>query len=350
MVTTLLYYPTFKIPAHEWLTDALLYWDQVGSIVPERMKKVLNTPNIRYLMDEDCYRRFEPAPAFGQIQGASTFEAELTNRLDSPAFAQALANDSGGQLWSVAFEKMTQQAWEILAARNLTADKHFTTSWLRVRRPAAIVYMGLLADRIAQSDENSYIKPSTDQELYEDLVFRGTDLATSLQAVSLKMQNLLPKAAPDTELRTLLEFKATRQDELAQFKSLISEYQVRIASCPDKQSAGLLLDDFKFKIESSSTTIQRLLAESRINSIIGTVRMIFISGGATWLADIGANALGAPPHDHTTAVICTSLGLVAGASIEFAAYRMDTNGRRQALKDSPCSYLYYASKEGIIVP
>lgn len=347
MSTTLLYYPTFNIPEHQWLVDGLLHWDEVASIVPHRMERVLDNPNIKYLLDEGCYRRFEPEPAFNTVSREQTFEKELAGRLDSPEFSAALTSNTSGQMWDVAFEKINQATWQVLAERQLTKTRHFSASWLSIRRPAAIVYMGLLAERLARTDADNFVKPSTDQELYEDLVFRGTGLTASLNGMSLKMLNLLPKAAPNTELRTLLDFKAKRQQELTQFKHIIHQCQIQIASCPNKQTAKLALDDFRQELEAYSNTIHRLLGEKRIQSVVGTLRMIFNIGGPTWLTNLQATAMGLAPAVISS---CTGLGMLAGASIEVAAYKIESNQRRQAFKDTPCSYLYYAEKEGITAP
>ena len=350
MKTTLLYYPSFKIPAHEWLTDALLYWDEVGSIVPARMERGLNHPNIKYLTDEGCYRRFEPHPAFKSFSEEPSFEQELASRLDSSVFAQKLASDDSGQFWDLAFEKVTYRAWELLADRELTSTKHFTTSWIKVRRPAAIAYMGLLADRLARSDKSGYVKPSTDREDYEDIIFSNANLPNSQQGMSVKLLNLLPKASPDTELRTLLEFKAKRRDELEEFKRLLNHYRSQIVSCPDDATARLILDDFKQKIVPSGETIQRLFGENRIKGIVGTVRMIFATGGATWIADAGAKALGVSSHDPKVVAASLGLGLLAAGSIELAAYSLESKARHREIKESPYSYLYYANKEGVTRP
>ena len=33
---TILYYPTVRLPRGPWLNQAILYWDQIGTIVPQR--------------------------------------------------------------------------------------------------------------------------------------------------------------------------------------------------------------------------------------------------------------------------------------------------------------------------
>ena len=59
MKRTILYYPTIDIPADDWLRNALLYWDEVSSIVPESSSIELS-PTIIYLQEEEQFRRINP--------------------------------------------------------------------------------------------------------------------------------------------------------------------------------------------------------------------------------------------------------------------------------------------------
>lgn len=71
MPRTLLYYPTFVIPSIQWIKDGLLFWDDVGSIVPERFKHIVKSEHMDYLLDEGLYRRFDPEMLFKNEQNGS---------------------------------------------------------------------------------------------------------------------------------------------------------------------------------------------------------------------------------------------------------------------------------------
>ncbi len=60
---SILYYPTIDIPSGPWLRQAILYWDEVGSIVPERMEETGDLSyreEIRVLRDRGVFRPFRP--------------------------------------------------------------------------------------------------------------------------------------------------------------------------------------------------------------------------------------------------------------------------------------------------
>lgn len=71
---TILYYPTISIPNSSWLRQALLYFDEVASIVPSDVNwshevgkaLVPLTPDIEYLQGEGAFRRIPPELLFMQ--------------------------------------------------------------------------------------------------------------------------------------------------------------------------------------------------------------------------------------------------------------------------------------------
>ena len=49
---SLLYYPTIQIPSGQWLKKAVLYWDEVSSIVPQDYDGkwlIESSPDLEYL-------------------------------------------------------------------------------------------------------------------------------------------------------------------------------------------------------------------------------------------------------------------------------------------------------------
>jgi hypothetical protein len=86
----ILYYPTIDVPTGDWLRQALLYWDEVGSIVPEQWEHSHHyRDDIRYLKDEGQFRAFRPelltqSPAFDRAR--KNLEREFITLADSRAF------------------------------------------------------------------------------------------------------------------------------------------------------------------------------------------------------------------------------------------------------------------------
>jgi hypothetical protein len=96
MSRTILYYPTILIPSN-WLKWTTLYWDKIGSIVPEDFQNIFdeNEPLFRdprdvesfnlmkKLKDDEFYKlfiaKYEPRDEFTQ-----NIKKELEEIIDSP--------------------------------------------------------------------------------------------------------------------------------------------------------------------------------------------------------------------------------------------------------------------------
>ena len=60
---TILYYPDIDLPNNEWLLKALLYWDEISSIVPNSYHNCATSPEMAYLMEEGVYQPISPLEA-----------------------------------------------------------------------------------------------------------------------------------------------------------------------------------------------------------------------------------------------------------------------------------------------
>jgi hypothetical protein len=86
----ILYYPTIDVPTGDWLRQALLYWDEVGSIVPAQWEHSHRyRDDIRYLKDEGQFRAFRPelltqSPALDRAR--KNLEREFITLVESPDF------------------------------------------------------------------------------------------------------------------------------------------------------------------------------------------------------------------------------------------------------------------------
>ena len=63
----ILYYPRVLITPGPWLKQALLYWDSIGSIVPQNLERLIyNDRWMRELTDEGVFHSFRPEEVFNQ--------------------------------------------------------------------------------------------------------------------------------------------------------------------------------------------------------------------------------------------------------------------------------------------
>jgi len=348
MSRTLLYYPTFEIPSEQWLKDGLLYWDAVGSIVPERFKHIVKTNDLEYLSEVGLYKCFNPNSYVLDDNINSKLTEEFKQRLDSPEFANEIQKPSSKEYLNIAFEKMNYDSKQLVIERKLTPDHFNNDGWIPIKKPAAMIYMGLLARYLAENDPD-YVQPSTDQIEYEDIIYRCGEQYNPLQGMALSLKNLLPRVAPDTNIRKTVEFKNRRRDELICFRVQLDEVQKKLSNCKSKEEAKLLITQFQEQIEISVTTIKRLMKEQRITSIFGTLRTIIRAKTPKWLAiTAGSSALIGDPNNAIFLGMASAAGYISTGAIELARYLLDRRNDNQKIKEMPFSYLYFAGQEDIV--
>jgi hypothetical protein len=77
---TVLYYPTIKVPEGKWLKQALLYWDNVASIVPYDYDGNVSIPftsEIEFLLDEKIFKPVRPEKLFNRRTLVRDFKDKL---------------------------------------------------------------------------------------------------------------------------------------------------------------------------------------------------------------------------------------------------------------------------------
>lgn len=351
MARTLLYYPTFRLPSDEWLKNALLYWDEVGSIVPEEyFGEVAKNETIGYLYEAGIYKRFEPRNVTRDYTITEQLHQDFRNRLDSQEFSIVSRKAPTKETFTIEFDKMFYEAWHELRTRNLT-DSDFDGRPIVLRMPAAVLYMGLLAKYLSEADYEDYVQPSTNLALYEDLVFKGDKDKPSVNGVALILKRIVPKVYGNTRVQDIMAFKQRRRDELLMFRTLIDEIQDALSKCSSKEEAIHSVTRYREKIETGVSTIRRQMSESKIRTVVGTLRTIFSSKSPAWWGLLAGTGVATPTalSGHIGgALVSVSIGLVAGAAIEVTNYRLEAREKRVLLeKSSPYSYLYLAQTAGL---
>ncbi len=81
MTRTILYYPHINIRNQSWLKQAVLYWDNVGTIVPHEIEdQVWNIPTFQKLQEHRLLRFFPP---FEHIDSEDAFSEEFSTGQNS---------------------------------------------------------------------------------------------------------------------------------------------------------------------------------------------------------------------------------------------------------------------------
>src|SRR5215217_4577200 len=152
LTRTILYFPTIAVPNGTWLRRALLYWDEVASIVPLSHHPFVGraamepsgalipfTPEVRYLWSEGAFKPIPPEQLFGrEYTLGDEFERELMAALSSDTFQRLLPQPQRRKLDArIHFTKLSWGAMYLLRDRDLAErERHvpFGGDWYLVER------------------------------------------------------------------------------------------------------------------------------------------------------------------------------------------------------------------------
>jgi hypothetical protein len=243
----ILYYPTISIPHGRWLKQVILYWDEIGSIVPQNYEDqnlIPYTPAVQHLKDEGLFRPIKPENLIYQDwQKLENFEQEFRSILESEEFKKwrarripipksLVSNDTVPTLSRIHEDKVSNSLMHYLEEKGL-AQREPNSEWYFFENNTALLYMGLLAKYLADIDINLTI-PGTNFEIYEELIFSALSKSEGFACLRTNLVNTLPVPREDVPLKKIVEFKRKRQAELLRFQSEIEAYEKEIRKCQAK--------------------------------------------------------------------------------------------------------------------
>ena len=165
---TALYYPEILIPSKQFIRKAILYWDEIGSIVPKAIWKEhpmfeLENEETNQLKDAGIYRPFFPDTLrnYGRGELEKKFSEEFFNRLDFFNKRDVLTKNK--QYTEIYNEKeLIPGLFSELERRGLA--ERLLHGFIRVKKAnfpvyhiettTSNIYMSLLAEFLAENDEN----------------------------------------------------------------------------------------------------------------------------------------------------------------------------------------------------
>jgi len=363
MNRTILYYPTIDIPKGTWLRHALLYWDEVSSIVPKDWNANLiiePSPEIQYLIDEGQFRPINPEdlvfnPANRDV--FREFKEEFISTIGSQQFQSFIrsgfSTNSGRDMRgltisldsAIHINKISYELFHLLKDRGLAKAQDNNDSWVLFEYHTALMYMSLLAKYLAEVDGNS-TTIGTDNSGYEKFNFKR--VREGMPTVGISLNNLLPSPNKNVSFETIIDFKRRRADNLINFKLIISDFQQAIAKAGSNAEFKEIVINFQDMMTKGVNDLQAVLKDGSLSYSFKTVKSLssLQSPMILGLVGIGANEM----FDvFNIPVIGQIAGLGVMAFVEISAGYVDArNEQRAVLRNSPFSYIYEAQKSNII--
>lgn len=348
---TILYYPTISVPSGKWLRQSLLYWDEIGSIVPQRYDETTLIPytaDIEFLKAEGEFRPFKPELIFRRSwKPVQEFENELRESILSAEFQRMLDPTNARTLKTkIHRDKVSREVFEFLRGQILATD--CDKDWYYFEAQTALLYMAVLAKYLADADNTSSTIPGTNIRRYEALNFAARSNGNSFAGLNVSFFRLLPVPRDNNSLADILQFKRNRRDHLLRFRQVLRGVQLALSKCESQSDVNDVLAAFSNELERGLSDLEAVLKDSRIATVAGSFETLIKSSSPGWLAT--AIVVSGKAKEIADVPIEWALGgtLLAG-TVGVARYLVDErNKRRVEKRRSPFSYLYAAKRDRII--
>lgn len=331
MTDKVLYFPYIRVPENAWFTQVLLYWDQVGSIIPseyisqpEKLGKYMGE-----LIHEELVKPVQPGNYIHEIPN---FDEAFFKLIDQNSIIQkrrfvALEKRETFRIHIEKFSPLIFDLCDIGLARDVG------NSWYEVESLTADLYMAYLASVLGKSKELQ-MEPITDRanslSVYSkspDNISSPTDILSNLRMGVL--ESILPTPAEGIPVVELVKFKNNHFDLLSKFRRHVESSLIDIALISDKNLRGEKVHLFKDELKDERDQIQALMHERRWpKPIFGTL--------ATAMPIIGTLATGITP--------LALLGLPPLVLAIHSAYG-EIKGKKQKTLSSPLAYVAMAQEK-----
>lgn len=266
MTNQVVYYPYIRIPQTSWATRVLLYWDQVGSIVPshyiERPEK-LGT-YMQGLVREGLVTQLIPGHLLWKLP---RFKDAFVNHVDQ----MPKRVPKGKRPWPLIHMEKLQEIGEELCERGLawkdTRYKH--SPWYEVEPKTAAEFMAYLASVLGQLSERKKFYPITNRRAAFSLFIPERAPRRLPQVREIVLRRILPAPAGVLEPARLADFKSKYQRELLRFRMEVENKVSELAIIKNDKDRNyrlnVVVNNMRESIEELTSRMREQRKWPRIN-------------------------------------------------------------------------------------
>ena len=345
--STILYYPTINIPNNDWLRKVLLYWDEIGSIVPRNYQgesSIEFSPEVAFLWQEDVFRPFNPSMLAARYDIASEFEQEFLEVVESEPFQKLIADKELKLVSRIHEHKVSDYVIEWLETMGL-ARRENDSPWLMFENITAHAYMSLLAKYLSRADSQATI-PGTGWDIFQDLIYHSPQ-QTGSAGISVNLLKILPMPREDVPFEDILDFKRRRELDLIRFRQKIHEFQQELQSAEAGEQVIQLVQKHQQEIQLGLADLVPRFVEDKLSVVFGSLKSILklpvptLLGAGLVAADLATDFVDIPFEYEIG-------GLMVAGGIQIGDYLIKERVRaRDELNRSQLSYLVAAQQDGI---
>jgi hypothetical protein len=363
-----IYYPWIDITDDAWLKTSLLYWDSLRTIVPESIESPYSSRTAQALQDSGFLLPLRVHSGMDEIEDLAP---QVLAQLSSPEGIELMLGGTHGlthdihieklpdrmrRLYDIHPEKLPYEIRDILA--RISSRSRRGNQWLEVDEGFAMFYMTLLANQLAERVDAAVVTPvpaaervaiaaRLDSQLplipwgrhgppwwreYEAFGPRRRmprRLAPGMLA-QLTIQRIA--ISPNTSLDDVLKFKEAHKDELARFRTEISNLASAVnEDLPIEALRQRVSDIYANQVDPAIADLKKSMDGRRVR---------WIAEGMLKIASLSAGPL------LVAAGMSVPTALLAGAGLSLVVlgtmYNVD---KHDSLRKDPFAYLLSAGKE-----
>ncbi len=350
MAQTILYYPNINIQDGKWLRNALLYWDNISSIVPYENYENLSS-DLLFLQSSGVYEAIYPQDLFSS-KYSDDFCDTILKRISEYEKRNAKKSFSArdktiihrGKLHAeVIYELSHNNKLTPWVSARLIEKKHPDfynhDEWMEMDAQIGRIYMRTLAEFSIKCSHKDIIL-GTDKLSENREIYCSASHQIYNQCCNLNIINCLPQPSLETSFEDILEFKSRRKYELNAFREKIRELEENIYNSNSFEEIKHYENKFIESWETCYSDYNKALKDSKISFVLGNLcTLIAIPSIGNVLENALAQYIGQDFFD----AVQLGAGLLQ-MGISYIDYKNKINPNKG---DGGFSYIINARKEGI---
>lgn len=337
MADSVLYFPSIRVPATEWFTRVLLYWDSVGTIVPAEYldDPLFLRPYTAGLKDHGLLKAVIPDAG---IWEAPKYLGSFLSLVDSLALEGERIPFANREKVRIHVDKTGNGLASALIERGLASymSGQEWDAWFEVEKETGNLLMAFLATILGQKQEQR-MDPMTDSseclEVFTRIPGEEPAMAVHLNPIRAEiLDDILPAPIDPIVPADLAKFKDQYRDLLTDFRRMVEQRVVSTGAIQDPALRAQSLRLTKQELKGQLEEITRRMQEHKWRRI----------GFGTLLAVVAAGVVGAD------AVVTGGQLTIAGASLGLASavYSAYEGARTpQDLLERPMAYAALTHRE-----
>jgi hypothetical protein len=268
MKNKVLYFPHINVPNSIWFTRMLLYWDEVGAIVPydfiEHPERL--DDHTRSLVQATLVKQVIPGQFLYKIPA---YTKSFVNYLESLGSDLEKRRKSFGSFlgsrrsYRIHIEKMDELARAFV---DMGLAKRKRGPWYNVEPQTAKEFMAYLAATVGKLEELQYMPVTDELKHLEDFVFSSSlDLEPEKKISSIRLQlleDLFPAPAKPLHASEIQEFKTNHGNKLSAFRFKVETDLISIADIEDEALRQRRIDLFRQETREAINEIKNYLNNS----------------------------------------------------------------------------------------